>query len=189
MHVCNTYCRSLFSAHIAAAIVLCMVFFFGCTKKEEVRHPRKNPALADLSNLRYASEFSDSGAVTLQQGVYRSETVPSAESRVEIMLTKHSAFGELQPGYPAAVAILVTTTGGSGVFYTLAVAADSGGVIMNIANEPLGDRIKIDSLLIRDYQIHLAMVEHGPGDPRCCPTQKVMKKFILSGTELLDVSP
>ena len=166
-----------------------MLLLFGCTKKEEVRHLPKNPSLADISNLRYASEFSDSGAVTLHAGVFRSDTVPGAESIVAIILTKYTAFGELHPGYPAAAAVLVTTTGGSGVFYTLAVAADSGGVIMNIASEPLGDRIKIDSLSIRDYQIHLAMVEHGPGDPLCCPTQKVMKIFILSERQLLESSP
>jgi uncharacterized membrane protein len=52
---------------------------------------------------------------------------------------------------------------------------------------PLGDRVKVKSLTVIDGKIVADLVEHGPGDPMCCPTQAVHREWELQAGELTEL--
>jgi uncharacterized membrane protein len=90
-------------------------------------------------------------------------------------------------GVDEAVVMLATNTGGSGVFYHLAVVRNREGAPQHIGMIPLGDRVKVSSLEVIDGKIIASLVEHGPGDPMCCPTLTVYREWALREGELTEL--
>jgi heat shock protein HslJ len=84
--------------------------------------------------------------------------------------------------------VLVTDPGGSGTFFDLHVVASQDGVPVDVASISLGDRVEINSISIRDNQIVVDMVQAGPDDPMCCPSQGVVKTYELQGDQLVETS-
>ena len=75
-------------------------------------------------------------------------------------------------GRPEAAVLLWKASGGSGVFTYLAIAADRGSTVGNVATALIGDREQVLSLAIVGLRIVADVVGHGPGEPMCCPTQR-----------------
>jgi hypothetical protein len=143
---------------------------------------------AVLKNLEYQSQFTQSGVAPLKAGEYREATAPGSASETVVLLTDYIAVGDLNgDGTPDAAAVLATSTGGSGVFIDLAAVIRDDATAVNVAVAPLGDRVQINSLTIRDGQIVLDMVTHGPDDPMCCPTQNIVETYELQGDELVKI--
>jgi len=145
-------------------------------------------ALSLLQNAEYLSDYAEAGRVALTDGRYED---PEAEITVALV-DSLVAYGDLTgDGMDEAALVLATNMGGSGVFLDLAVVADRHGVPTNVAVIDLGDRIRVESMEIRDRQVVLDMIVHGPGDPMCCPTRHVTEKYGLHGEEieLEDESP
>ncbi len=144
--------------------------------------------LAALGNVTYQSEFTASGEAPLQDGVYTEEAAPDSATMTTVMLTDDVAYGELSTGQKGAAVVLVTDPGGSGTFYDLAVVVPQDGQLTNVATTPLGDRVQVNSVDIVDGSIVVDMVQSGPDDPLCCPTQHVINTYALEGDELVLVS-
>jgi heat shock protein HslJ len=140
--------------------------------------------MGSLRNAEYLSLHTSSGGASLADGSYRERIVPGTASEVVVNLTRHIAYGQLD-NREAATVVLITQTGGTGVFYDLAVMVNQGGRAVNLAVANLGDRIRIESLAIVDDEIVVGMVSHGPGDPMCCPTRNVVAHYSLVGTALI----
>jgi heat shock protein HslJ len=104
-----------------------------------------------------------------------------------VRLTDNIAYGQLNNQAVAAV-VLVTDPGGSGTFYDLAVVVNQNGTPTNVATTSLGDRVQINSSNVENNQIVVDMVQAGPDDPLCCPSQQVLKTFELQGDQLVEVS-
>jgi heat shock protein HslJ len=117
-----------------------------------------------LANMTYNSEFTESGTVTLMDGVYE-----DTAAQINVQLTDFVAMGELN-GLSAAAVILATNTGGSGTFMELAVVQEQNGAPVHVASQMLGDRVQIDNLAIRDNEIVLLLTVQGLNNPFCCPT-------------------
>jgi|GEM_PF-4411035 len=82
-------------------------------------------------------------------------------------------------GARRAVLPVLVETGGSGVFvHLLAFRRDESG-LRQTGEAFLGDRVKIESGAIRGDTAILAMIVHGAGDARCCPTLKVQQRYLL----------
>jgi heat shock protein HslJ len=145
-----------------------------------------DPALGldSLRNAEYLSLHTKSGGAYLADGSYRERTVPGTASDVIVNLTRYVAYGQLDDREAAAV-VTVTQTGGTGVFYDLAVVVNRSGKAFNVAVMNLGDRVRIQSLAIADDEIVVEMMGHGPGDPMCCPTRSVVARYALVGTALI----
>jgi hypothetical protein len=143
--------------------------------------------MTGLKNAEYRSGATESGTAPLVDGEYSETPVPGSASVTVVQLTEHVAFGYLD-GQPAAAVILVTTTGGSGTFYDLAVLVERDGQLANIAITPLGDRVQIRSFGIEGDEIVVEMIAHGPDDPMCCPTQHVRQTYVLQGDQLVPTS-
>jgi heat shock protein HslJ len=140
-----------------------------------------------LANVEYQSQFTASGTAPLQDGEYREQAAPGSATETVVMLTDYVAYGDLN-GQQAAAVILVTDPGGSGTFYDLAVVVEKNGQPANIATTLLGDRVQINSVTIEGNEIIVDMVQQGPDDPMCCPTQHVVKTYSLEGNELVETS-
>jgi len=114
---------------------------------------------------------------------------PGAASRPQVTLVgKLVARGDLDgDGRDEAVVLLAESSGASGTRDYLAVVADRGGKAVNLATQLLGDRVQLRAMRIEDGELVVDTVAHGPGEPLCCPTQKVRFVFKLAGDRLWEI--
>jgi hypothetical protein len=104
------------------------------------------------------------------------------------MGTGDTAVGTLNGGYAIAT-IFTVETGGTGTFYYLALfTQNENGELVNTAVTSLGDRVIINGLAMSQNTIVVDMVQTGPDDALCCPTQLVQQLYELQGDELVQVS-
>ena len=137
-------------------------------------------ALDALRNATYRDVLPQ--PVTLADGRYEGEPfVPGAASRPVVTLVPDvMAMGDLNgDGHDEAVAVLAHDAGGSGAFMYLAVVSDPGGKPRNIATFSLGDRVRVTAVDILAGKLVADLIEHGPDDPMCCPTQAVRREWRL----------
>jgi heat shock protein HslJ len=141
----------------------------------------------ELANATYKSEWTQDGTAPLVNGEYSEQAAPGSATMTTVRLTDNIAYGQLNNQAVAAV-VLVTDPGGSGTFYDLAVVVNQNGTPTNVATTSLGDRVQINSSNVENNQIVVDMVQAGPDDPLCCPSQQVLKTFELQGDQPVEVS-
>jgi hypothetical protein len=79
--------------------------------------------------------------------------------------------------------ILALETGGSGTFEYLAIVSNQNGRLVNLDTYPLGDRVRVQTLRIKDGQVRLKMLKHKDTDPMCCPTDLIIEAYQINNTE------
>ncbi len=144
--------------------------------------------LEALRNAVYQGIYDE--PVQLTDGKYEGESfVPGGASRPTVTLYPEVyAFGDLNgDGVDDAAVILIESSGGSGSFLYLAAVLNEGGTPVNIATQFVGDREQVQAISIEAGEVTLEMVAHGPGDPMCCPTQEVTKRYRLQGDQLVEL--
>lgn len=141
----------------------------------------------DFDKIVFLSTWTPSGKVQLVNGQYREPAAPGSAAETVVKLSDAIAFGKLE-GRDAAAVILVTDPGGSGTFYDLALLLKGPQGWMNQDIAFLGDRTKIDSLTIANDAIAVDMTIQGPGDAMCCPTRRVVQRFVLRDNRLIKTS-
>jgi heat shock protein HslJ len=146
--------------------------------------PRTWPLRNQLANTTYLSKWTQSGTITLTRGQYREPAAPGSASETVVMLLDTIAFGRIDEQNAAAV-ILTTNAGGSGTFFDLALFLQESGSWVNVASAYLGDRVKINSVSIRNRGVLVDMVGHREDDPMCCPTQQEERKYTLQADRLV----
>ncbi len=136
-----------------------------------------------VKNGRFFSElFENKRWVQLKNGVY---SLRQEDDILDIRLI-NGALGDLNgDGAGDAAVILSTNTGGSGSFIELAAVINEKGQPRHVASEELGDRVKVEKIVIHNGVITLNLVVHGPEDPSCCPTRRTTMRFKLQGTKLV----
>jgi hypothetical protein len=101
------------------------------------------------------------------------------------MLGEQYGFGDLDGDSDIDAAVmLITQSGGSGTFYTLAAVLDDNGTPVHRGSAFLGDRIMIESVAIDNGQITVELVTQGPDDPMSRPTIHTTRTFVLIAGEL-----
>jgi len=75
------------------------------------------------------------------------------------------------------VALLTSSTGGSGTYSHVGVFNVQDGKAATLGVVPLGDRVQLFRLWHEPGKVLVDVVEPGPGDPSCCPTQLSRKAF------------
>lgn len=138
---------------------------------------------ADPASMTYRSSWSEAGKVTLTDGVFHQPAAPGSAAEFIVQLSQWQTFGVAGEGELGAV-ILVTQAGGTGSFYDLALLVSDGSSWVNSDIQPLGDRVAIHGLALRDGQIVVDMTTHGPGDPLCCPMLRVERRFAVQEGQL-----
>lgn len=141
-----------------------------------------------LENAVYRLDSTASGTVQLTDGVYVEPAAPGSAAQTKVELSDWIAYGLLPDGQTAAAVILVSSSGGSGTFYHLALMADASGQAVNLATTFLGDRVIIHALNFDESKIVVELTRQGPEDAMCCPTLRMLEVYAYQDGELVKVS-
>ncbi len=142
---------------------------------------------ARIKNHRYYLNFAKK-YIQLKDGKFKQEGNPNDYLKVELVDYLITDFdGNMTDD---AVLVLATSPMGSGVFYELTtlISDTEDDFIRQGQSVLLGDRVKINSISVKEGQINLDMIVHKPGDPSCCPTKKIVKQFYLTDGNLREAS-
>jgi hypothetical protein len=175
MNVSKALCCSL--------LVVLLVSLAACSQKA----PPPPLTVEALMNADYHSEWPADGVAELNDGQYEEEIVPGAASKLVIVVYPDMyAFGDLNgDGVDDAAVVLATSAGGSGTFITLEAVVNQQGTPKHVASAQLGDRARINSLMIESGKVTVNLVTHGPNDPMCCPTQEASQEYKLQADALI----
>jgi len=139
--------------------------------------------VATLANMTY--RFGEGKSATTVKLV---DSKGRDEGEQFLLDRDHVAFGDLDgDGVDDAVVVLVSSGGGSGVFYSLVAVMQRNGRLETPAVRSLGDRIKINEINIRNDIVTVDMITQGPNDPLCCPTERQMLKLAVRGNKFMPV--
>ncbi len=147
------------------------------------------PSEDELGNATYQGIYDT--PVTLEDGAWEGEPfVPGGASRPRLDLARDFRLaGDLDgDGSEEAVVLLSESSGGSGIHGYLAVVGRRGGDLVNLGTAPIGDRVQIRAARISDRRIELDVVQAGPGDAACCPSQKAARVWALGAEGLKEVA-
>jgi heat shock protein HslJ len=151
--------------------------------------PPPTPTIEQLRSATVSGVFDR--AVTLTNGKYEGEPAePGAASRPMLTLwepTFHTGDLDAAEG-SEAVAMLSSTGGGSGEFVHLAAFGVRDGKLANLGTAPVGDRAKLQSMWLERGKVVMDVIEVGPNDAACCPTQVSRKTYGLEGGALKQLS-
>ena len=148
---------------------------------------RKDAAAVDLESMTVLSRWFPSGKATLSHGEYRKPAAPGSASETVVKLSDKRVFGLIN-GRETGAVILVTDPGGSGTFRDLALLIKEAAGWVNTDTVLLGDRVKVQSIEVTGDTIVIKMITHGPGDPMCCPSSAVVKRFAVTENRLVPVA-
>jgi hypothetical protein len=154
---------------------------------------KKKPALpaapgmpvneSEAANASYPSENTASGLLRLTDGHYEDDDLVSSE------LETLAALGDLDgDGSEDRAVLMVTSTGGSGIFRELYVLRRVQGQLQVSAPALLGDRVEVNGLAVDKGEVVVDLTVQGADDPLCCPTQPVVYRFRLNGNALVETS-
>jgi heat shock protein HslJ len=116
--------------------------------------------------------------VELRDGRWTGEPFqPGGASRPSVtLLPGFQVRGDLGgDGRDDVVAVLATSSGGSGEFVHVVVLAGGGSRWAQSGLAPLGDRVQVRAGRITGGVLLLDVVEGGPGDAACCPGRVVTR--------------
>ena len=134
------------------------------------------PEMEELGSISYTGIHEE--ALTLVEGHWEGEPVEDgAASRPAVGLVEDFYMhGDLDGEWPPeAVITLWETSGGSGVNTYVAIVARRDGHAVNTATALVGDRVQLRAGRIADGRIELDLVQQGPNDTACCPTETVTR--------------
>jgi heat shock protein HslJ len=149
-------------------------------------HAEDPPSMDRIANSRVNGVPEAKGA-TLKDGLF--EGKPSAKggaSRPRVLLLKRlTATGSLDGKAGDERAVLLSgSAGGSGENIYLALYGWKSGKAENLATVLVGDRVQLRALEVEGDTIVLHVVEQGPGEPMCCPTQLARVTYNLRSGKL-----
>jgi heat shock protein HslJ len=143
------------------------------------------PTLEQLANTAYTGIFEH--AITLTNGRWEGEPfVAGGASRPAVGLVEDFILtGDLNDdGHDEAVVLLWESTGGSGIYNYIAVTGMRDDKPYALGTALIGERVQVRSGRITGNRIELDVVQQGPGDAACCPSQKATRYWTLDATGL-----
>ena len=143
------------------------------------------PLTAAVANLSYSGIYDE--AVTLTDG--RWEGAPFVEggaSRPTVGLVDNFILsGDLDgDGVDEVFAILWESSGGSGTNIYIAAVGNREGHNANLGTALVGDRVQLRSGRIHNARVELDIVQQGPKDAACCPSQLARRSWKLGARGL-----
>ena len=146
-----------------------------------------DPATELIGNAMYPGILEE--PVRLTDGVWEGETyVPDGASRPRLeWIEEISAIGDLDgDGSDETAVLLAQSSGGSGNFLHVAVLAVGENDAACRGTALVGDRAQIRTMEIADGHVILDVVEQGPDDAACCPTQLATRSWRLGEATLVE---
>ncbi|MGB7931763.1 MAG: META domain-containing protein [Gammaproteobacteria bacterium] len=143
------------------------------------------PTPEQLGNIAYTGIFEH--AITLTNGRWEGEPfVAGGSSRPAVgLIDDFILTGDLNAdGNDEAVVLLWESTGGSGVYTYLAVTALRDDKPYTLDTALIGERVQVRAGRIIGNRIELDVVQQGPGDAACCPSQTATHYWVLDASGL-----
>ena len=181
------------------AIVIVLVALPGCSPQngdDGASNDEKSAPLTTVPEMDELDSLSVSGiyeeAITLTEGHWEGAPVEEgAASRPMVGLVQDFYLsGYLDGEWPAeAIITLWETSGGSGVNSYLAIVQRRDGSPVNIGTALIGDRVQLRDARVVDQRIELDLVQQGPDDAACCPTETITRVWQLGEDGLQEDAP
>jgi uncharacterized lipoprotein YbaY len=141
--------------------------------------------LTQLGNATYNVQDAPGGKVTLKDGKAEVEIAPGSATKYTAQISEPLANGTLN-GKPYAAAILITSGGGSGTFYNLAVVPNENGNPGAGVTVLLGDRIQVASAAFQNDAVQVNYLDRKPEDSFATePSVPVTKYFVMNAAGAL----
>jgi heat shock protein HslJ len=143
------------------------------------------PTAEQLANMTYTGIFDQ--PVTLVNGRCEGEPfVAGGASRPSVGLVEDFILtGDVDgDGSDEAVVLLWETSGGSGTYDYLAVVGARDGAPWNLGAALIGERAQVRAGRIIGNRIELDVIEAGPDDAACCPSQKATRSWSIDASGL-----
>ena len=172
-------------------LVALLTVLLACTQNVGAQEGGQGtPKLGTIDNTTISGIYSQ--PIRLSHGRWEGEPyIAGGASRPTAGLANNFYLtGDLDgDGTEEAIVMLWKSSGGSGVFsYLLAFTKDNGEIV-NTEAAPIGDRVQIRTARIDGKQIIIDVVQQGPGDAACCPSQKAKRNWSLVDGKLHEASP
>jgi heat shock protein HslJ len=177
-----------------------LTFALGCSVLErgEEETPAAEPAaahgraptVAELATATY-SGIEGQGAVTLVDGRWEGEPFVEGGASVPAVWLTDGFYlaGDLDnDAAEEAVAHLTFSSGGTGNFGYLVVMGRKGDDVVQRGLAEIGDRVQIRDARTEDRRVVLDVLQAGPKDALCCPTQLATRTFAMRGDELAETA-
>jgi heat shock protein HslJ len=172
---------------IAAVLIIVAVWATPACNRGSVAEEPAAPSLEKLSSATYTGIYDE--AITLVKGRWEGEPfVEGGASKPSAGLVDHFALtGNLDGDDREETAVLLwESSGGSGTPLYLAVMGRRHRDIVNLGTALVGDRVQVRSGGIRDDRIELDVVQAGPEDAMCCPSQLATRRWTLGEDGLVE---
>ncbi len=143
------------------------------------------PTPEQLANIAYTGIFEH--AITLTNGHWVGEPfVAGGSSRPAVGLVDDFILtGDLNAdGNDEAVVLLWESTGGSGTYSYIAVTGLRDDKPYTLDTALIGERVQVRAGRIVGNRIELYVVQQGPSDAACCPSQKATRSWVLDASGL-----
>ena len=131
-----------------------------------------------LANASY--QGIEDEAVQLSDGLWEGEPyVEHGAARPRVGLAMDFlVLGDVNDdGKDEALVLIWQSSGGSGTFNYIALVDIGDGNAVNFATTALGDRVRAEGGSIENGVIQVDVIEHGPDEPACCPSQKATRRY------------
>jgi heat shock protein HslJ len=138
------------------------------------------PVTAAIANMSYSGIYDD--AVMLTDGRWEGAPfVKGGASRPAVGLVDGFMFsGDLdKDGVDELVVFLWENAGGSGTNVYLAAVGVRDGDNTHLGTALLGDRVQLRGGRIHNARVELDVVQQGPDDAACCPSQLARRSWVL----------
>jgi len=169
-------------------IILAVILCAGCGQATEIGQSNQDsPVQIDPSSATIKGIYDD--PVTLTDGRFEGPPIEEdgASRPVVDLLDAHRVDHDLDGDGVEETAILLTeNSGGSGQFLYIAILGERQGQAGNIATVLVGDRVQVEGFGAVGNDLVLDVVQAGPSDPLCCPTQKATRRWSLTDGTLTE---
>lgn len=166
--------KKIFIAFVV--LIFVVVGFFYLYQKPVQKNININNKAETAKSATY---LIDNKSVTLVNGLSEMEIIPDSASKIITRYFGNDAIGDLNGDGRADIAFLLTQeTGGSGIFYYIAVALAGDGGYQGLNAILLGDRIAPQTTEINNGRIVVNYADRKSGEPfTTMPSIGVSKYF------------
>lgn len=146
------------------------------------------PSISQISSATFTGIYEE--PIRLEDGRYEGKPKSAhqdSEPVLELVMDLYAA-GDLDGDGREEAAVLLQEASGDdkGYLYLAAVGAWQGAPV-TLGAQLVGGGVQVRSLTIRDGKIRLALVEHGPGEPQCCPTWLATRQWTIRDGQLVEL--
>ena len=174
------------------AVVICAAHL-SCGGRDT---PRQSPTRFaplthdDIANASVRGIYEQ--PVRLRDGAFLGEPLVAdgaARRRVALVDNLQTTADVDGDGHDETIVLLVESSGGTGSnAYIAAVGRRAQGTV-NLGTSLVGDRVQVRALRVTNDGIELDVVQAGPNDAMCCPTQKATRTWRLGPHGLQEGAP